>query len=100
LKDLPATVKLLQSRFARAFKSSTGVSLYRRYTDARIRKARKLMVENEFPLAMTAATLDLPIKVNMLLNGQAFVVIGVAHRRSAEFSGCSRVIGQCAQHPH
>jgi AraC-like DNA-binding protein len=72
LKDVSMAVKLLQSRFARGFKSSTGVSLYRGYTNARIKKTRKLMVENEFPLKSASGSISsrIPLLALKVRNNQ------------------------------
>jgi AraC-like DNA-binding protein len=54
LKDVAAEVGLSPSRFARAFKISTGIAPYRWYMEARIRKAKQLLLRRTTPLSEVA----------------------------------------------
>lgn len=55
LATLAGLVGLSQSHFSHAFRVSTGVAPYRWQLDARIRRAQRLLLENEEPLDDVAA---------------------------------------------
>jgi AraC family transcriptional regulator len=54
LQDLAEMIGLSQSQFGRAFKASTGLTPHRWQIDARIARARQLLLESDLPLAQIA----------------------------------------------
>jgi AraC-like DNA-binding protein len=54
LRELAAMTGLSQSHFGRAFKASTGMPPHRWQLEARVRRAQRLLVEADMPLAQVA----------------------------------------------
>jgi transcriptional regulator GlxA family with amidase domain len=54
LRELAAMTGLSQSHFGRAFKASTGMPPHRWQLQARVRRAQRLLVEADMPLAQVA----------------------------------------------
>jgi AraC-like DNA-binding protein len=54
LRELAAMTGLSQSHFGRAFKASTGMPPHRWQLEARVRRAQRLLVEADLPLAQVA----------------------------------------------